>query len=414
MRAVATHGDANSPNMLIRGDNLVALSRLNEEGFAGRFRCIYLDPPFNTGRTFREYRDARSPEDWCAMMAPRLSAMRELLAEDGAIFAEIDDTELGSLIGLMDGIFGRPNRLPIVTVVRSATTGHKAINRGPLNVTDYVLVYAKSRRDFRPNALVRPRAGRDPAYGLHLENREAPHAEWRFSPLGKRVARELGFADRAGALKAMGAASFEEELLRFSLANAESVVRFAQPRFEAVSLAARALIEQSRASPEEVLVLDRGSRHKPIILRGGNRLLFLSDKVREDAQARRFIAEPLTNVWDDIPFQGIAREGGVVFSRNKKPERLLERILELSTAEGDWVLDPFLGSGTTCAAAHKMGRHYVGIEQGDTLDTLCIPRLLRVTEGSDATGISRSREFRGGGGFSVYSLGDRKNERCAS
>jgi adenine-specific DNA-methyltransferase len=178
------------------------------------------------------------------------------------------------------------------------------------------------------------------------------------------------------------------------------VVRLAQPRYEAVSHEARAWIDRSRAEPDRVLRLNRPG-FKDMLLRGGNRILFLADKVREE-HGRRFLVEPLTNVWDDVPFQGIAREGGVVFSRNKKPERLLERILLMSTAPGDWVLDGFLGSGTTAAVAHKMGRRWVGVERGAHVDGLCLPRLRRVVDGEDPTGISRAYGWKGGGGFGVH------------
>jgi adenine-specific DNA-methyltransferase len=126
-------------------------------------------------------------------------------------------------------------------------------------------------------------------------------------------------------------------------------------------------------------------------------VLFLADKVRDGV-----LVEPLTNVWSDVSFQGIAREGGIVFPRNKKPERLVARVLEMATEAGDWVLDPFLGSGTTAAVAHKMGRRWVGIEQGAHLDAMCLPRLARVANGEDATGITRARGWLGGGGFGLY------------
>ncbi len=112
--------------------------------------------------------------------------------------------------------------------------------------------------------------------------------------------------------------------------------------------------------------------------------------------------EPLTNVWDDVPFQGIAREGGARFVRNKKPEKLLARILALATDPDDWVLDAFLGSGTTAAVAHKMGRRWIGIERGDHIDALCVPRLRRVIDGTDATGVTRAFGWTGGGGFRVW------------
>ena len=395
-----SHGDAACGNVLVHGENLAALEWLRAD-FEGRFSCIYLDPPFNTGRTFAQYNDARSTREWRDMMEARLEAMQPLLAETGAIFVEIDDTELGNLQVLMDGIFGAKNRISTVTIVRSATTGHKAKNVGPVNTTDYLLVYAKNRAKFRYVPQYRPRVGYDRAYGTYLVNRNEAPAKWRFEPLGARAAVALGHASRRDAVSALGRDGFTREMERFALARCESVVRFAQPRYEAVSHEARAAIDRSRASPERVLVLSRKGALKPLILRGGNRLLFLADKVKFDGRAN-VIVEPLTNVWNDVPFQGIAKEGGVVFSRNKKPERLLARILKMTTSAGDWVLDPFLGSGTTAAVAHKMGRRWVGIEEGAHFDDLCVPRLRRVVDGHDMTGVTRAAGWTGGGGFAVY------------
>jgi adenine-specific DNA-methyltransferase len=402
VKRTARAGVAPFENMLVHGDNLEVLARLRGD-FEAKFRCVYLDPPYNTGRRFREYTDARSPDAWRDMMRARLAMLHPLIAEDGAVFVEIDDTELGSLLTVMDEVFGRDQRIAIVTIVRSASVGHKTINRGPVNVTDYLLVYAKDRRAWRPNALSRPRAGRDAAYGLFLAGDPelvAGPSQWVIEPLGRVVARTLGYAGSAAASKGMGREAFERAIGRFSLDNARRVVRFAQPRYDAVSIEARRLIDRSRAEPDATFVLERPG-FKPMILRGGNRLLFLSDKVRTvDGVAT--IVEPLTNVWDDIPFQGIAREGGVTFSRNKKPERLIERVLALSTKPGDWVLDPFLGSGTTTAVAHKMGRRWVGIESGTTFGELCVPRMERVVQGDDPAGVTRSVGWKGGGGFGVY------------
>jgi adenine-specific DNA-methyltransferase len=191
-----------------------------------------------------------------------------------------------------------------------------------------------------------------------------------------------------------------DDVERYAIDHADHVVRFAQPRYEAVSGAARALIDRSRLEPERVLRLARSGR-KDMLLRAGNRVLFLSDKVVE-RDGRRVLVEPLTNVWDDLAFQGIAREGGARFVRNKKPEKLLARILEMSTAPGDWVLDAFLGSGTTAAVSQKMGRQWIGIEQGAHVDTLSIPRLRRVIDGDDASGVTRAAGWEGGGGFHVW------------
>ena len=383
-----SHGDAASGNVVIHGDNLDAMGRLARAGFAGRFRCIYVDPPFNSGRRFAEYEDARTPAEWLAMMRDRLGAARALLAEEGAIFVEIDDTELGQLLGVMDEIFGRAQRISTITVVRSAATGHKAHNRGPVNVTDFLLVYARDRKQWRCQQLVRPRSRYDAAYGTWLENPRDPCSKWRFKPLATHARATLG------------AKATRQDVENFAVEHAEHVVRFAQPRYEAVSREAQAHIDRSVREPERVLRLVRAPR-KDLILRAGNRVLFLADKVSSEG-GRRQLVEPLTNLWDDVPFQGIAREGGARFVRNKKPERLLARVIALSTDPGDWVLDPFLGSGTTAAVAHKMGRRWVGIERGDHLDALCLPRLGRVVDGTDATGVTRAFEWRGGGGFHVW------------
>ncbi len=386
--AARGYGEPGSDNALVHAENLDAMRRLSRGGFLGRFRCVYFDPPFNSGRRFTEYEDALEPSEWRSMMTERLAIARDLMADDGAIFVEIDDTELGPLQVAMDHVFGRQERISTITVVRSAATGHKAINRGPVNVTDFLLVYAKDRAKWRCNPLTRDRARYDHAYGTWLENPADPPEAWRFAPLTARLRAELGRAP------------FREEIDKYALASARHIVRFAQPRYEAVSRAARQLIDRSRDEPQRVFRLVRKGR-KDLILRGGNRVLFLTDKMIE-RDGRRVLVEPLTNVWDDVGFQGIAREGSARFVRNKKPEKLIARILALSTDPGDWVLDAFLGSGTTAAVALKMGRRWVGIERGPHVDTLCLPRLRRVVDGEDTAGVTRAFGWGGGGGFHVW------------
>lgn len=397
---VGSVGDPSSPSRLVVADNAPVLEGMRSE-YEGRFRCVYLDPPFNTGRVFDQYNDSRSPDDWLKMMSDRLRLIRPLLAEDGAIFVEIDDTELGPLQVLMDDIFGRAQRVSTITIVRSASTGHKAKNRGPVNVTDFLLIYEKSRGAWRCSPQERVRETFDHAYATFLANPEAPHAQWTFEPLARRVARDLGFSETSHAIREMGKAPFRERLRLFALGHSDRVVRFAQPRYEAVSKEAQAMIRQSRKHPGVVLRLERPG-YSDMMLKAGNRVLFLSRKVKRTKYGPQ-IVEPLTNVWDDIPFQGIAREGGVVFPRNKKPERLLARILAMSTSEGDWVLDPFLGSGTAAAVAQKMGRHWIGIESGPQAHGLCLPRLTRVVSALDETGMTGALDWQGGGGFGVYS-----------
>ena len=385
-------------NLLVLGDNARVL-RANAKAWAERFRCVYLDPPFNTGRRFAEYHDAKAPAEWAETMKKTAELVLPLVAGDGAIVAEIDDTELGSLLTVLDGVLGRENRVAIVTVVRSAATGHKAINRGPVNVTDYLLLYAKRKADVRLRPMSRVRTSYDTAYRTYLDNPHDDPSRWTFRPLARVVAERLGHPGMPAAKRALGAEAFEREVERFALAHLRHVVRFAQPRYEAIGKAARELVDASRAAPDRVFRLERGA-HKDFLVRGGNRILWLADKAREvDGQVR--LMEPLTNVWDDLGFQGIAREGGVLFSRNKKPERLMHRILSMTTEPGDWVLDPFAGTGTTAATAHKMGRRWIAIERERELFARAQARLGRVVAGEDATGVTRACGWSGGGAFDV-------------
>jgi adenine-specific DNA-methyltransferase len=401
LKTLRAYGERRGENLLVHGDNLAAMRALALR-FAGMVRCAYLDPPYNTGRRFAEYEDARAPEQWDAMMRPRLEALRPLLAEDGAVFVEIDDTQLAALTRIMDEVFGAKNRISTVTIVRSAPTGHKAINAGPVHVSDFLLVYAKDKRRWRYRPQVRVRDTFDEAYSTWLEDPDDKPERWRFRPLKAAVAEALGHASPRDAVRALGREAFHARVHAHALRRARHVVRFAQPRYEAIGAAAQRVFDRSRAAPDRVFVLEREGR-PPFIVRGGNRILFLADKVR-DVDGRPAIVEPLTNVWDDVPFQGIAREGGVVFTRNKKPERLVARVLAMSSDPGDWVLDPFLGSGTTAAVAHKMQRRWIGVEEGDHLVTLAEPRLRRVVDGDDPTGVTATTNWRGGGGFRVATL----------
>ena len=395
-------------NRFVHGDNLLVFPWL-QRALGPVFRFAYVDPPFNTGRAFPEYRDGRSREEWIAFMRPRLGAIRDLLRPDGAVALEIDDTELGPLQVLCDDIFGPKNRVATITVVRSAGTGHKAQNRGPVNVSDFVLLYAKDKSTFRPTPLFVPRKDPDRAYSTFVRDPKAPLDQWSFVPLAEAAAEGSGYESARLARRAEGA-TFARRVSRFALEHADHVVRFAQVRVEAVSKRARELVARSTERPDEVFRLRREGR-PDLLLRAGNRILFLSSKLRSllpdgsidpTGKAPRVLAEPLSNVWTDVPFQGIAREGSVVFVRNKKPERLVERLLAAQTSPGDWVLDPFVGSGTTAAVAETMGRRWVGIEEGEHLFTLAVPRLTRVVRGLDRTGIRRQRAHEGGGSFGVY------------
>lgn len=390
-------------NLLIKGDNLLALKAL-ERHFAGKIKCIYIDPPFNTGNAFEHYDDGLEHTIWLSMMKARLEILRKLLREDGAIFVEIDDTEQAYLKIIMDEIFGRNNYVLSIAVKRSAATGHKAINPSPINVCEFIHIFAKDKTKWRYIQQLIPRGDYDWAYKHVVLDKDAHFSKWRFIPLAEVVARHLKFDNSKEARRAMGKKSFDSAIVDFALKNSEMVIRFAQPNYAGVSQAARELIDQSKENESKVFRLERDN-YSDMYFYKGNRILFLGDKVDENEEETQ-IVEPLTNFWDDIPWQGIAKEGDVDFPKSKKPEKLIRRILEISTDEDDWVLDSFLGSGTTCAVAHKLGRKWIGIELGEHAETLCLPRLKRVVSGEDQTGISKQVGWKGDGGFRYCVLGE--------
>jgi len=399
----AAYGDRDAENMLIKGDNLLALKALLQD-FRNKIKLIYIDPPFNTGSAFEYYDDGLEHSIWLTMMRDRLKLLHDLLKKDGVIFVEIDDTEVAYLSVLLDEIFGRKNRVVNISIKRSAATGHKAINPAPVNVTEYLIVYCKDKTEWRYKQQHVLREKYDRQYSKFIENYSEDYQKWRFINLADKVATELGYSSASEARKKLSSKVFEKEVVKFAVGNPEGVIRFALPNYKGVSQAARELIDKSKSDGEKVYLLKRED-FSDMFFYKGNRILFLEDKVRT-VNGEKGIVEPLTNFWDDIGWQGIAKEGNVEFPKGKKPEKLIKRILEIGSKESDWILDSFAGSGTTGAVAHKMGRKWIMVEFSDQVKTHCLKRLKEVVEGKDQTGISKEINWRGGSGFKYFELGD--------
>lgn len=386
-------------NRLIFGDNLLALKALEQE-FSGKIKCIYIDPPFNTGQAFEHYDDGKEHSLWLSLMRDRLEGLHKLLSHDGSLFVEIDDTESSYLQVLLDEVFGRRNRVLTVSVKRSAATGHKTINPTPVNVSEYIHIYAKEKAVWKYIPTYVARGDYDWAYSVRLENPKEPFAKWRFAPLSEHVARTVGFETAKLARKALGKKLFDKRFVEYALAHPEEVVRYAQPNYAGVSQAAREMIDASKANVGRIFHLEREG-YSDMYFKDGNRILFLADKVEGEGDEAGLV-EPLTNWWDDIPWQGIAKEGGVEFPKSKKPEKLIKRILDIATEPGDIVLDSFAGSGTTGAVAHKMGRRWIMVELGEHCHTHIIPRMKKVIDGMDPGGVTEAVGWKGGGGFRYY------------
>ena len=371
-------------NMLIHGDNLLALKAL-EQDFTGKVKCIYIDPPYNTGNAFDYYDDGLEHSIWLNLMRERLEILKHLLSEDGSIWISIDEKEGHYLKVLCDEIFGRHNFVIQTTIQRGGATGHKAINPTPVQVCDYMLTYAKNKEQWVYHPVYAPR-GYDKAYNKYIVNWDEPYQKWEIAPIKKLLSERKCSID---------------ELLQ---TDGHRIIRTAQPDYNAVGKEIKYLIDKSEENPSGIFYLHR-ENNPDIYMKDGERILFYKDKLRK-IDGEWITVELVTNLWTDMNYQGIAKEGGVTFRKNKKPEAQIARILEMSTMPGDLVLDSFLGSGTTCAVAHKMGRRWIGIELGEHCNTLCIPRLSRVINGEDSTGVSKKYKWHGGGGFRFYELGE--------
>lgn len=382
-----SYGDPNSENMLIHGDNLLALKAL-EQDYAGKIKCIYIDPPYNTGARIDSdgkevgYDDGLEHSVWLSMMYERIKLLYALLDDDGSIWISIDEKESHYLKVICDEIFGRKNYIIQITIKRGSVSGHKAINPTPVQICDLLLVYAKNKDAWAYKPVYRKREY-DKAYNLFLENIDDDYRDWRIVSLKDAMAEKR--------------LSVEEMISKYP----SQVVRFAQPDYKSVGQETKDLIDLSKNNPQ-TFYLQKREGYPDIYLYNGNRLLFYKDKLRV-IDGKKVTAELVTNLWDDMNYQGIANEGGVTFQKGKKPEAQIKRIFEMATNEGDYVLDSFLGSGTTVAVAQKMNRKWIGIELAPHCYSHCKKRIDSVIDGEQG-GISKAVNWQGGGGYKFYEL----------
>ncbi|MGQ0793166.1 MAG: site-specific DNA-methyltransferase [Deltaproteobacteria bacterium] len=368
-------------NLLIKGNNLLALYSLREK-LAGKVKLIYIDPPYNTGNDGFRYNDNFNHSAWLTFMKNRLEVAKDLLADEGSIWISIDDNESHYLKILCDEIFGRDNFVIQSVIKRGSATGHKSINPTPIQVCDYLLVFTKDKSKWKYKPVYQER-GFDRAYSKFIDNFDDNFENWTFISL-KQAQIKFGF-------------SIEKNLEKY----ADRITRFAQPDYKNVGQDIRSLIDISKKDISKVYLHKRDG-YPDIYMYAGDRILFYKDKLR-NVDGRLITAEPATNLWVDMNYQGIASEGGVTLLRGKKPELQIKRILEMSTNENDIVLDFMLGSGTTSAVAHKMNRRWVGIEQMDYIEDVAKERLKKVVAGEQG-GISKSVDWTGGGSFVYFEL----------
>ena len=360
-----SYGERNTNNMLIFGDNLLALKALEQE-FTGRIKCIFIDPPYNTGSAFTHYDDGLEHSLWLTMMRDRLLILRRLLADDGSLWITIDDNEAHYLKVLCDEIFGRGNFVSNVVWQKKYTISNDA--KWLADNHDHVLIYAKNKDIWRPYRLER-----SPEMDSRYRNPDNhPKGVWKATPL---------YAKRSGSEK--------EQAFSFTFKNGVLWMppKGTSPRFPSAAL--RKMDEN-----DEIWFGNDGSANP-------SRKTFLNEL--------KIAGPPAPTVWlhADAGNNHEAREESKNINSNDpfatpKPEKLLKRIFDVSTKPGDLVLDSFAGSGTTGAVAHKMGRKWIMVELGDHCHTHIQPRLQKVCDGTDQGGISKAVDWKGGGGFKYY------------
>ncbi len=347
--------DPNTENMLIHGDNLLALKAL-EQQYAGKIKCIYIDPPYNTGSAFEYYDDSVEHSTWLSLMKPRLELLRNLMRNDGCIFIQLDDNEVHYCKVLCDEIFGRNNF--ITTIVWHKKRGKDNSSRYFSITHDFILVYAKDATKFYIN-----RIDLDEITKKAYSNPDNdPRGVYRVLGLWSR---QQGGSEYEYTTK--GGKKFSKRLW---LVNLESMKKLEEDN--------RLIIKGDNLYRKFFLTENKGSIPETI-------WIGLSNNANAKDELKKLFGKD--NLFD-----------------TPKPEPLMERIFSVATQTGDLILDSFLGSGTTAAVAHKMKRNYIGIEMGDHAYTHCKVRLDKVIDGSDNGGITESQKWQGGGGYRFYEL----------
>lgn len=374
------YGDAAAAadNLIIQGDNLLALKALIPF-YAGQVRCVFIDPPYNTKSAFEHYDDNLEHSQWLSMIYPRLVLLRELLAEDGSIWITIDDNEAHYLKVVLDEVFGRRNFVANVVWQKKPSVQANAIWVSDSH--DHVMVCAKEKASWRPNLL--PRTEEANARYSNIDN--DPRGNWTSGP----ITISLTSGQRGAQYARTGESSNLYEVVtpsgRRLMPPPGTCWRYSKDKLES-------LIQDNR------IYFGPDGKNVPRLKRFLSEVqdgitpttLWLRDEVGDNLEAKR------ENLKLTL--------AGEVFA-TPKPERLLKRIISLATRPGDLVLDSFLGSGTTAAVAHKMGRRYIGIEMGAHARTHCVPRLEKVIDGEQG-GISPAVGWKGGGGFAFHTLGE--------
>ena len=398
--------DSTIENILIKGDNLLALNTLKKI-FANKpenekIKCACIDPPFNTSYAFENYDDNLEHSEWLTMMRDRLLIIKELLRDDGVIFIILDDKEASYCKLLLDEIFGRQNYCNEIIVKTSSSYGFKSTSKDLLKQANHILFYAKNKEVFDLKKVFIEK-DYDISYKyIFINTDDTPEKDWQWKLVRDHFSEIMGYSNYKVFINEVGENDFNNQLFSFILENASRIFRTASVSGGAY-LKRKSTIEKSKGIKNKIVRHPNDDMDYMFI--GGERVIFYSERLTE-INGLMLPAEVITDIWTDIPIEGLAVEGGVDFPKGKKPEKLIQRLLEISTSKDDIVLDIFGGSGTSLAVSHKLNRKWVGVEMGKQADTHIVKRMNEVLSGIDQTGISREINWKGGGSFKYYHLGE--------
>jgi len=374
-----SYGDKDTENMIIHGDNLLALKAL-EQKYAGKVKCIYIDPPYNTGNAFEHYDDGVEHSIWLSLMKQRLELLHNLLAKDGVIFISIDDEEMAYLKVLLDEIFGRNNFIGNLIWEKKKKPSFLSNFGG---ITENILTYSK-HKPTSPNFY----------YGTTTEGKKYPINN---AGNGLKVitfpAGYVKFNMKDTMVKAQDMS--EGKIITKLLDNVEI-----KNKVNVNSFSLEGEWRYSQQKIDEII-----SNNEEIRI---SKVPFRPNHIKSGGEPKKMknllsIAHFNMSTYEDATAESIALFGKGSFDY-PKPEKLISTLINAVTEDNDLILDSFLGSGTTASVSHKMNRRYIGIELGNHAKTLVHSRLKKVVNGDDQGGISKEFNWQGGGGFKFYTL----------
>ena len=417
-----SYGDKNTGNMIVHGDNLEALKALLPY-YKGRVKCIYIDPPYNTGNIFDSYDDNLEYSIWLSLIYPRVELLYQFLTDDGSLWLQIDDRQLENIKLILNELFGKNNFLNMISVkTKIAGVSGSYLGNTLQNNVEYILGYAKNVHEFT----LFERPCKKTELLKYIQLMDISQKSWKYTNVMissgvEKFEKDIvdGYGNKISIFSHSGyefknIKNLADELYDGDIKKAyyENIDRIFDSTNAQSSIRARVMMETKDIDSDLLSIVyvpqsGKNANHSTrLFYKGPKRRLFtwLSDTVIHEGNLY-YKTDNIGNLWDDFQYNNLTKEGDCIFPNGKKPEKLVQRILSMCTIPGDIVLDSYLGSGTTSSVAQKMNRNYIGIEIGDHAITHIVPRMQKVINGEQG-GISKDERWEGGGGYKFYRLGD--------